>query len=445
MTTHNQQASRHAHDGHAPATLDGSIGSEVDVTTDAAADEAGVSRRTILRIGAAGTAALGLTAGRLLVAPSLSQRGLLSPDGVFGAASIAWADALYQEAFPTSALILSPFSDALPIPKALAPVPQSVYSSWANPPGPGNGQQNSLGNERHQIWPSTIGSPDPIVYKIDVLVRTHTFTTSKVLPINAFGQPTASFDAAGATYPAGTQRTLPLSTIYGFNGTFPGPRINAEYGKPVLVRFENHLDENPLGLDRQDFGSPDWSFLTHLHNGHTAPESDGNPHYSMRYGPKHHGYSAQDVGRQPVPELAGRWRRPGEAELLLVPRPPDGPHGLERLQGHGRPLPHLRPEERSGHGRRAPGATGCPASAPTTPTGPSTSTTTSRWPSTTAGSTTASRSTRTSTTGRASSRPPRTRPHTRSGGARRSTSTSRTTASSATSSRSTARPTRRWR
>ena len=66
--------------------------------------------------------------------------------------------------------------------------------------------------------------------------------------------------------------------------------INAEYGKPALVRFENHLDENPLGLDRQDFGSPDLSFLTHLHNGHTAPESDGNPHYSMRFGPKHEGY-----------------------------------------------------------------------------------------------------------------------------------------------------------
>ena len=27
--------------------------------------------------------------------------------------------------------------------------------------------------------------------------------------------------------------------------------INAEYGKPVIVRFENHLDENPLGLDRR--------------------------------------------------------------------------------------------------------------------------------------------------------------------------------------------------
>ena len=87
--------------------------------------------------------------------------------------------------------------------------------------------------------------------------------------------------------------SLPPSTIYGFNGTFPGPRINAEYGKPALVRFLNQLDQNPLNLDRQDFGSPDWSFLTHLHNGHTAPESDGNPHYCMQYEPKTHGYLPQ--------------------------------------------------------------------------------------------------------------------------------------------------------
>jgi hypothetical protein len=47
-----------------------------------------------------------------------------------------------------------------------------------------------------------------------------------------------TFDPSGKTYQAGTVRTLPPSTIYGFKGTFPGPRINAEYGKPVIVRFE---------------------------------------------------------------------------------------------------------------------------------------------------------------------------------------------------------------
>ena len=259
-----------------------------------AAEAAGLDalpRRTFLKIGAAGTAAVALGAAGSVVAPQLRNRGLLSKNGVFDAASIAWADKIYVEAFPTSPLILNPFSDELPIPKAMRPIPKSEYSGWKSTPGPGTGQQSSSG-ETHQKWSSAVGSPDPLVYKIDVLVRTHAFTTSQVLPINSLGQPTASFDANRKTYPAGTIRTLPDSTIYGFNGTFPGPRINAEYGQPALVRFENHLDENPMGLDRQDFGAPDWSFLTHLHNGHTAPESDGNPHYSMSApnGPKSQGY-----------------------------------------------------------------------------------------------------------------------------------------------------------
>ena len=253
-------------------------------------DERQVSRRLLLRLGAGATAALGLNAARVLAVPSLADRGLLSADGVFGAASIAWSGALYTEAFPTSPLILSPFNDPLTVPKALRPVPESEWKAWPDPPGPGNGQQNSLHNEKHQIWPSQVGSPDPIIYKIDVAVNRHAFTTSQVLPIDSAGKPTVSFDEAGRPVPAGTVRSLPTSTIYGFNGTFPGPMINAEYGRAVIVRFTNRLDENPLNLDRQDFGAPDWSFLTHLHNGHTAPESDGNPHYSMRYGPQHHGY-----------------------------------------------------------------------------------------------------------------------------------------------------------
>jgi FtsP/CotA-like multicopper oxidase with cupredoxin domain len=260
------------------------------VSTDPAAGTSTVSRRAVLRWGAAGGAGVALVGAQSVARPWLAQRGLLSPDGAFAATSTALTDQLYIEAFPTSPLILSPFVDPLPIPKALRPVPKSEYEGWGTPPGPGDGQQNSLGNQKHQKWCSDVGSPDPLVYKIEVVVSTHSFTTSKVLPIDKNGRPTVSFDENGQTYAAGTQRTLPLSTIYGFNGTFPGPRINAEYGQPNVVRFINRLDENPFNLDRQDFGAPDWTFLTHLHNAHTAPESDGNPHYSMLYGPKNHGY-----------------------------------------------------------------------------------------------------------------------------------------------------------
>jgi len=237
------------------------------------------SRRDLMKLGATGAAAVFLAGSRLITD--------------INNISIAEADStLYLEAFPTSPLILSPFTDELIIPKALAPIAKSVVDTWNNPPGSGPGQQNSLGNSQHQIWPNNprVGYPDPLVYKIDVQLNTHIFTTSRVLPIDNNGKPTISYDASGNTYPAGSIRSLPASTIYGFNGTFPGPRINAEYGKPALVRFTNRLDENPDNLDRQDFGAPDYSFLTHLHNGHTAPESDGNPNYSMNYGPKYYGY-----------------------------------------------------------------------------------------------------------------------------------------------------------
>ncbi|HET9594407.1 MAG TPA: multicopper oxidase domain-containing protein [Anaeromyxobacteraceae bacterium] len=128
--------------------------------------------------------------------------------------------------------------------------------------------------------------PNPLLYHIRLQVAEHRFTTSPVVSINSSGAavplPAGAAPAAagtvtfkGATVPA---YAMPRSTIYGFNGTFPGPMINATYGQPIMVRFENDLDFNPSCLNRGDFGAPDWAFLTHLHNGHTAPESDGQPH-----------------------------------------------------------------------------------------------------------------------------------------------------------------------
>lgn len=63
---------------------------------------------------------------------------------------------------------------------------------------------------------------------------------------------------------------LPPTTIWGFNGTHPGPTIIAAYGVPILVRFQNALPANHVG-----FGLPSTS--THLHNMHTPSESDGFP------------------------------------------------------------------------------------------------------------------------------------------------------------------------
>jgi FtsP/CotA-like multicopper oxidase with cupredoxin domain len=247
-----------------------------------------LTRRDMLKLSAGGAGMFALTAS-----------GFAVPRG-FGAGG--GGGSLYLEAFPTSPLIVSPFTDELPIPQALRPADKSNPKDPKNIFDPKTNKQiNAIDRTvqdcesnvsdgdyykryghvlgQHSVWCDDLKMTDPIVYKIDLEVAEHAFTTSKVQPINSFGK---AVTPPGRT--PGAQK-LPDSVIYGFNGTFPGPRINALYGQPSLVHFCNHLDENPKNLDRQDFGAPNYSFLTHLHNGHTAPESDGQPHYgAYRFG-----------------------------------------------------------------------------------------------------------------------------------------------------------------
>ena len=74
---------------------------------------------------------------------------------------------------------------------------------------------------------------------------------------------------------------LPAQTLWGFavgtpdmNNpiTVPGPLYVAHYGEPIIVRNFNRL---PPAGQNGGFGLP--SVTTHLHNGHTPSESDGNP------------------------------------------------------------------------------------------------------------------------------------------------------------------------
>ena len=62
------------------------------------------------------------------------------------------------------------------------------------------------------------------------------------------------------------------TTVWGFDGQVPGPNFHATYGEPILVRFQNNL---PSVKVPQNFGIAEMT--THLHNGHTPTESDGNP------------------------------------------------------------------------------------------------------------------------------------------------------------------------
>jgi len=63
------------------------------------------------------------------------------------------------------------------------------------------------------------------------------------------------------------------SWSWGFNGQVPGETYHAYYGEPVFVRRENNLPD--VGFANANFALP--SITLHLHNAHTASESDGIP------------------------------------------------------------------------------------------------------------------------------------------------------------------------
>jgi FtsP/CotA-like multicopper oxidase with cupredoxin domain len=228
-----------------------------------------LGRRDILKIGAGAGAAAAVAA--VAAAPAEA-----SADGGSGSSGSSGSCTGLQaiEAFPTSPLILQPFTDPMPVPQAAKPCDPAYVATWASKPSAAPGAQDVDGGT-HQLWPGQPGTcvesyPQPKIYQIKLQVAPHSFTSSPVRTLVPYTDPNGNVVPAGTVVPK-----LPDSTIYGF----PGPMINAEYGKPNCVRFENHLDENPLNLDRGDFGAPDWAFLTHLHNAHTACESDGNPHH----------------------------------------------------------------------------------------------------------------------------------------------------------------------
>src|SRR5262249_26990588 len=72
--------------------------------------------------------------------------------------------------------------------------------------------------------------------------------------------------------PRGWHRELPMDPCWCYDGVSPGTRIHARHGRPVLVRLRNALPS--LG-EHVGYGRPTTSI--HLHGGHTASESDGNP------------------------------------------------------------------------------------------------------------------------------------------------------------------------
>jgi spore coat protein A len=85
-----------------------------------------------------------------------------------------------------------------------------------------------------------------------------------ILPTLAPTSSDATTDYYDVTMQVGQKEIIPgqLTTIWGYNGMYPGPTIVAKRNRRVVVRQLNNLQE---------------SMSVHLHGGHTPPASDGMP------------------------------------------------------------------------------------------------------------------------------------------------------------------------
>jgi spore coat protein A len=77
---------------------------------------------------------------------------------------------------------------------------------------------------------------------------------------------------------------LPPTTVWGYDGQYPGPTIEAQQGEPVSVRWKNKLpDEHLLPVDETihsstiPYDSTGVRVVTHLHGGNVEHTSDGKP------------------------------------------------------------------------------------------------------------------------------------------------------------------------
>ncbi len=94
----------------------------------------------------------------------------------------------------------------------------------------------------------------------------------------------AYYEVAMTQFGQKLHRDLPPTTLWGYNGTYPGPTIEAFTLKPIVVKWINNLPnpkEHLLPVDFTIHGAEDRDkvarTVVHLHGGHVPPESDGYP------------------------------------------------------------------------------------------------------------------------------------------------------------------------
>jgi FtsP/CotA-like multicopper oxidase with cupredoxin domain len=182
--------------------------------------EGTISRRNVLKIGAAAGAATVLAPSMLTSRKALGFQGSVAPPLV---------QCVGNAASPSH----TPFVDELPIP--FPAIDHPLNPPPTEHPNLGAGEADRA---PHQRWAQF--TPAHVTTELEARPGLHRFHSE-------FGE----------------------SYIWGFNGVYPGPMILNRYSKPTIVRFRNSLPPN----GDNTFGRPE--ITIHLHNGHHGSESDG--------------------------------------------------------------------------------------------------------------------------------------------------------------------------
>jgi FtsP/CotA-like multicopper oxidase with cupredoxin domain len=178
-----------------------------------------VSRRDVIKMGVAAGGITVLTSRKSFQALAQSQADFVPQEPPLCG----------QDPFPQSPAT-RPFRQQLPIPQVLQPTTLNPA-----PRRTANTRGGEAPRAAHQRWNEFLPEKQYSVHARPALHRFHP--------------------------------DLPQCYVWGFNGLIPGPTIVGKYGEPSLVRFFNDLPEvTTFGIGE---------LTVHLHNGHTASESDG--------------------------------------------------------------------------------------------------------------------------------------------------------------------------
>jgi spore coat protein A len=104
---------------------------------------------------------------------------------------------------------------------------------------------------------------------------------------------TADYTISITQFKQKLHRDLPATTVWGYDGSYPGATIETSTGNPITVTWHNDLRDSTgallaehflpvdLCMHGPDMAGPTARTVVHLHGGHVPPESDGYPEQTI--------------------------------------------------------------------------------------------------------------------------------------------------------------------